>query len=96
MIPLDFYVLHRNPMLPFLRYKERESDLQKAFGSVPITVEPITAVDHYYTDGDSTKSSFKVVLDSVKTIYIPQFIYTVDLEHKQLIKEWMNKIEKPE
>ena len=83
-------------MLPFLRYKEKESDLQTAFGSVPITVQPIIAEDHYYTDGESVKSSFKIIIDSFKTIYIPQFIYNVSLEHKKLIKEWMDKIEKPE
>lgn len=81
-------------MLPFLRYKAMESELQRAFGSVPITVEPITTADHYYTDGDSTKSSFKVLIDSVTTVYIPQFIYNVKLEHRGLIKEWIDKVEK--
>ena len=80
-------------MLPFLRYKAMESELQRAFGSVPVTVEPITWVDHYYTDGDSTKSEFKVVIDSFITVYIPQFIYNIKLEHKALIMEWLNKVE---
>jgi hypothetical protein len=83
-------------MLPFLRYKEKESDLQRAFGLVPVTVEAVTGSDHYYTDGDSTKSAFKVVIDSVKTIYVPQFIYNVDRNHGQIIMEWMKNVEKVE
>jgi hypothetical protein len=79
-------------MLPFLRYKEKESELQAAFGLLVVVVEPITGTDHYYTDGDSTKSSFKIVIDSVITVYVPQFIYNVDPEHKRLIKEWMDAI----
>jgi hypothetical protein len=71
-----------------------ESELQRGFGSVSVTVEPITWVDHYYTDGDSTKSEFKVVIDSFITVYIPQFIYNIKLEHKVLIMEWLNKVEK--
>ena len=80
-------------MLPFLRYKAKEPELQAAFASVPIRVESVTGTDHYYTDGDSTQSSFKVVIDSVITVYIPQFIYNVDPEHKRIIKEWIDLVE---
>lgn len=80
-------------MLPYLRYKEKEADLQKAFGLVPIVVDTISATDNYYTDGDSTKSLFKVVIDSLNTVYLPQFIYNVDPVYKRIIKEWMDTIE---
>ena len=80
-------------MLPFLRYKEKEAELQALFGQVPIKIEEISGTDHYYTDGDSTKSSFKIVIDSVITVYVPQFIYNVDPEHKRLIKEWIDAVE---
>jgi len=81
-------------MLPFLRYKEKESELQKAFDQIPVSVEEITPTDHYYTDGDSTKSAFKVIIDSHTTVYIPQFIYTVEPLYKKLITKWMDAVEK--
>lgn len=80
-------------MLPFLKYKEKEAELQKAFGQISVTVESVSGADHYYTDGDSTKSAFKVVIDSVITVYVPQFIYNVDPVHKKLIKEWIDLVE---
>jgi hypothetical protein len=83
-------------MLPFLRYKDQEPELQRAFGKVPISVERITGTDHYYTDGDSMKSEFKVVIGSVITVYLPQFIYNVEPLHEKLIKEWLELVEKKE
>ena len=80
-------------MLPFLRYKEKEAELQKAFGSVPIVVEQISASDLYYTDGSAAMYAFKVIIDSILTVYVPQFPYIVKEEYKKLINEWMYKVE---
>jgi len=80
-------------MLPFLKYKDKEADLQSAFGSVPIVVEPISATDLYYTDGAAAIYAFKVIINSIITVYAPQFPYNVNPEHKKLIKEWIDKVE---
>jgi hypothetical protein len=80
-------------MLPFLKYKEKEAELQAAFGSVPIVVESISATDLYYTDGAAAIYAFKVTIDSIITVYAPQFPYNVNPEHKKLIKEWIDKVE---
>ena len=81
-------------MLPFLRYKEKESDLQVSFGKVPVTIEEITDTDNYYTDGDSTRSTFKVIIDSLMTVYVPQFIYNVNPIYREKIMEWIATVEK--
>ena len=80
-------------MLPYLRYKEMESELQSAFGSVPVVIETISETDLYYTDGDVAKSSFKIVIDSLTTVYVPQFIYNVKPEHKKIIQKWITSVE---
>ena len=80
-------------MLPFLKYKEKEAELQAAFGSVPILIEPISTIDLYYTDGSAAMYAFKVTIDSIITVYAPQFPYNVNSEHKKLIKQWMDKVE---
>lgn len=80
-------------MLPFLRYKEKEAELQEAFGSLPIIIEEISGTDLYYTDGAAAMYAFKVTIDSIVTVYVPQFQYKVDEAHKKIIKEWMDKVE---
>ena len=80
-------------MLPFLRYKEKEADLQVAFGSLPIVVEEISGTDLYYTDGTAARYAFKVTIDSIITVYVPQFPYKVEEYHKKLIKQWMDDVE---
>lgn len=80
-------------MLPFLRYKEKEADLQEAFGSLPIVIEQISATDLYYTDGSAAMYAFKITIDSIVTVYVPQFPYKVEEHHKKLIKEWMDMVE---
>jgi hypothetical protein len=80
-------------MLPFLRYKEKEAELQEAFGSLPIIIEEISGTDLYYTDGSAAMYAFKVIIDSIVTVYVPQFQYKVDEAHKKIIKEWMDMVE---
>ena len=75
--------------MTFLTYKRHEASLQERFGNITISIEPITPVDMYYTDGDASRSIFKVVIDQIITVYMPQIQYNVSDEHKVILKEWL-------
>lgn len=79
-------------MIPFLRYKEKEYALQNLFGpEVQISVEPITQADMFYTDGEASRSSCKVIINTLTTAYIPQ-LGNVKEEYKTLLLTWLNMI----
>jgi hypothetical protein len=82
--------------MTFLTYKRHEANLQERFGTIAISVEPIGPVDMYYTDGDACRSIFKVVIDQIITVYMPQMVYRVSDEHKVILKEWMAYVEEKE
>jgi hypothetical protein len=82
--------------MTFLTYKRHEANLQERFGTIPISIEPIGPVDMYYTDGDACRSIFKVVIDQIKTVYMPQIINNVSAEHKAVLKDWMAYVKEKE
>ena len=77
--------------IPYLRYKEFESDLQEYLGKIKVTVESITSEDVYYTDGDAANSSCKLIIsgNELCTVYIPQVIYNFPEEYRRPIEQWM-------
>lgn len=76
--------------MSFLTYKRHEENLQEQFGNVKISIEPITSVDMYYTDGDACKSIFKVMIGRFDTVYMPQMTcYNMANEHKEILNKWM-------
>jgi hypothetical protein len=84
--------MYRNPM-SFRDYKAQEENLRSRFGDkVAVRVEPIEGADNYYTDGDSSSSICKLIFTGGNTVYIPQLIYNVKLEHKTIIQAWMDYV----
>ena len=76
--------------MSFLTYKRHEENLQKRFGDVKISIEPIEAIDKYYTDGAACSSIFKVIIGRFDTVYMPQMqCYNLAEEHKEILKKWM-------
>ena len=76
--------------MSFRHYKAQEENLKARFGDkVAVRVEPIEGADNYYTDGDASTSVCKLIFTGGNTVYIPQIIYNVKLEHKKIIEDWM-------
>jgi hypothetical protein len=78
--------------MSFRDYKEEEQNLKDRFPNHAVRVEPIDKADHYYTDGDSEKSICKLIFTGGNTVYVPQLIYNVNPEHKRIILEWMEYV----
>jgi hypothetical protein len=57
--------------------------------NIIVRIEPITDSDNYYTDGDSSSSDCKLIITGGNTIYLPQMIYNVDPEHKNIINDFL-------
>jgi hypothetical protein len=85
--------MYRNPM-SFRQYKAAEQNLKDRFPNNAVRVEPIEAADNYYTDGDSSSSICKLIFTGGNTVYVPQLIYNVKVEHKKIIMEWMEHVNK--
>lgn len=76
--------------MSFRDYKAAEQDLKARFGDrVAVRVEPIELADNFYTDGDASASICKLIFTGGNTVYIPQLIYNVNLEHKKIIEDWI-------
>lgn len=83
--------------MSFLSFKRHEENLQQRFGNVKISIEPIEAIDKYYTDGDACKSIFKVIIGRFHTVYMPQMLcYDMANEHKEILKKWMSYVKSQE
>lgn len=78
--------------MSFLQYKACEQNLKDRFPSMAVRVEPIEAADNYYTDGESSSSICKLIFTGGNTVYIPQLIYNVKLEHKTIIQAWIDYV----
>lgn len=79
--------------MSFRDYKAAEENLKERFeDKVAVRVEPIEAADNYYTDGDSLSSICKLIFTGGNTVYLPQLIYNVKLEHKAIIQAWMDYV----
>ena len=79
--------------MSFLQYKAYENDLKNRFGhSIVVRIEPIEPADVYYTDGDASNSSCKLIFTGGNTVYLPQIIYNVTNEHRQIIEQWMDYV----
>jgi hypothetical protein len=79
--------------MSYLKYKANEENLKKRYDNgVPLSVEPIDPADVYYTDGDASASVCKIVFATRKTIYIPQLIYNVSEQDKNIISEWIDYV----
>lgn len=79
---------YRNPM-SYRDYKGAEQNLKDRFPNNAVRVEPIDKADVYYTDGDASASTCKLIFTGGNTVYVPQLIYNVNPEHKVIIQEWM-------
>jgi len=80
--------------MSFLQYKAAEENLKSRFGDkVTVRVEQIDGADNYYTDGDSSRSACKLIFTGGNTVYIPQLIYNVKLEHKTIIQAWIDYVQ---
>lgn len=74
-------------------YKAAEENLKARFvDKAEVCVEPIEGIDNYYTDGDASSSVCKLIFTGGNTVYIPQLIYNVKLEHKTIIQAWMDYV----
>jgi len=82
--------------MSYLTYKRYEANLQERFGTIPISIELIGPVDMYYTDGDASRSIFKVIIDQIKTVYMPQLKNVVSDEHTIILTEWMTYVREKE
>jgi len=79
--------------MSYLQFKSFEQELKEMFGDrAVVRVEPIVSADIYYTDGEASASSCKIVFTGGNTVYIPNFNYNVDPEHKVIIEEWMKYV----
>ena len=79
--------------MSFRDYKTYEENLKARFGdNVAVRVEPIVSADNYYTDGDSTVSTCKLIFTGGNTVYIPQLMYNVNPEHKKIIQDWIDYV----
>ena len=80
--------------MSYLQFKSFEQELKKMFGDkAVIRIEPIVSADIYYTDGEASASSCKIVFTGGNTVYIPNFNYNIDPEHKIIIEDWMKYVE---
>lgn len=80
--------------MSFRDYKAHEENLKARFGDkAAVRVEPIEGADNYYTDGESSASICKLIFTGGNTVYIPQLIYNVKLEHKTIIQAWMDYVQ---
>lgn len=80
--------------MSFLAYKKHEGNLQQRFANsnISVTVEPIDSTDLYYTDGDASASTCKIIINKFKYIYVPQLIYKISNEHKKILEEWLTYV----
>ena len=79
--------------MSYLQFKAFEQELKKMFGDkAVIRIEPIVSADIYYTDGEASASSCKIVFTGGNTVYIPNFNHNVDPEHKAIIEDWMKYV----
>lgn len=80
--------------MSYLQFKAFEQELKDRFeGIAIIRIEPIVSADLYYTDGEASASSCKIVFTGGNTVYIPNFNYNVDPEDKRIIEDWMKYVE---
>ena len=80
--------------MSFLQFKAFEQELRDRLeGIAIIRIEPIVSADLYYTDGEASASSCKIVFTGGNTVYIPNFNHNVDPEHKRIIEDWMKYVE---
>ena len=80
--------------MSFLQFKAFEQELRDRLeGIAIIRIEPIVSADLYYTDGEASASSCKIVFTGGSTVYIPNFNHNVDPEHKRIIEDWMKYVE---
>ena len=80
--------------MSFRDYKAAEQNLKARFGDkVAVRVESIEGADNYYTDGDASSSICKLIFTGGNTVYIPQLIYNVKLEHKTIIQGWIDYVQ---
>ena len=75
--------------MSYLDYKAAEQNLKDRFPNNAVRVESIDNADVYYTDGDASASTCKLIFTGGNTVYVPQLIYNVIPEHKEIIQEWM-------
>lgn len=79
--------------MSFLQYKAAEENLKKRYyNTVILRVEPIDSADVYYTDGDASASVCKIIFTLGKTIYVPQLIYNVSDQDKEVISQWIEYV----
>ena len=79
--------------MSFLQFKAFEQELRDRFeGIAIIRIEPIVSADLYYTDGEASASACKIVFTGGNTVYIPNFNYNIDPEHKVIIEDWMKYV----
>ena len=80
--------------MSYLKFKAFEQELKGRFeGIAVVRIEPIVSADIYYTDGEASTSACKIVFTGGNTVFIPNFNYNADPEHKSIIEEWMKYVE---